>query len=157
MKSFAQNMKLIKLLLLNLNVVQSEEKNSTCSWTLILCKCSTCIQLINFHVESAVLVKLAIWMPESFLYREKCIELIMNKTAVIIVLAIFISAYIPNLFMDVNMQSSGLFASWTDDTLLQKKGKQKQRMLKELWGYLQKLAVAKTKISPYFSATKWRH
>lgn len=72
-------------------------------------------------MEFAVLVKLAIWMPETFLYREKCIELIMNKTAVIIVLAIFISAYIPNLFMDVNMQSSVVFASWTDDTLLQKK------------------------------------
>lgn len=37
---------------------------------------------------------------------EKRIELIINKTAVIIVLTIFISAYIPNFFMDVNMQSS---------------------------------------------------
>lgn len=50
-------------------------------------------------------------MPETFLYREKCIELIINKTAVIIVLAIFISAYIPNLFMDVNTQSSVVFDS----------------------------------------------
>lgn len=62
-------------------------------------------------MEFAVLVKLAIWMPESFLYGEKCIELIINKTAVIIDLAIFISAYIPNFFMDVNMQSSIFFLS----------------------------------------------
>lgn len=45
-------------------------------------------------------------MPESYLYGEKHIELIMNKMAVTIVLAIFITAYIPNFFMDVNTQSS---------------------------------------------------
>jgi len=45
-------------------------------------------------------------MSDSFLHRKKSIELIMNKIAVTIVLAIFITAYIPNFFMDANMQSS---------------------------------------------------
>lgn len=49
----------------------------------------------------------------------------MNKIAVTIVLAIFITAYIPNFFIDVNMQSSNFFANWTDGALLQKRGKQK--------------------------------
>lgn len=48
-------------------------------------------------------------MRESFLYGEKHVELLINKTEVIIVLAIFICSYIPDLFMDVNMQSSFFF------------------------------------------------
>lgn len=63
-------------------------------------------------------------MRESFLYGEKHVELLINKTEVIIVLAIFICSYIPDLFMDVNMQSSFFFffANFTDGILLPKKG-----------------------------------
>lgn len=51
----------------------------------------------------------------------------MNKIAVTIVLAIFITAYIPNFFMDVSMQSPNYYfffclASRTDGALLQKQG-----------------------------------
>lgn len=61
MKSFVQKMKLIELLLLNLSVVQSPpEKKPTCIRTVTLCICNNYIQLINFHVVFAVLVKFAI-------------------------------------------------------------------------------------------------
>lgn len=58
---------------------------------------------------------------------KKSIELIMNKIAVTIVLAIFITVYIPNFFMDVSMQSPNYYfffclASRTDGALLQKQG-----------------------------------
>lgn len=52
----------------------------------------------------------------------------MNKIAVTIVLAIFITAYIPNFFMDVSMQSPNFYlfffflANRTDGALLQKQG-----------------------------------
>lgn len=47
----------------------------------------------------------------------------MNKIALTIVLAISLTAYIPNFFMDVNIQSSWFFAKWTDGALLQEKEK----------------------------------
>lgn len=59
MKFFVQKMKLIKLLLLNLNIVQSPTENTT-RYQSYSCMCSNYIQLINFHVSFAVLVKLAI-------------------------------------------------------------------------------------------------
>lgn len=105
-------------------------------------------------MEFAVLVKLAIWMPETFLYREKCIELIMNKTAVIIVLAIFISAYIPNLFMDVNTQSSVVFDSWTDDTLLQKKRNKNRDNVERAPGLLAETGSSENKNSTLFQCNK---
>lgn len=89
-------------------------------------------------------------MPESFLYEEKHFELIINKAAVIIVLAIFISAYILNFFMDVNTQSYFFFFFffWPTEqmALYNKKRETKTEiMLKEYWVYLQKLAGVKTK------------
>lgn len=85
-------------------------------------------------------------MPESFLDGEKRIELVITKTAVIIVLAIFISAYIPNFFMDVNMQSSFFLFMPTEQMALYYK--KPEIMLKEFWVYLQKLAGAKTNKNP---------
>lgn len=40
---------------------------------------------------------------------KKSIELIINNIAVTIVLAVFITAHIPNFFMDVNTESSFFF------------------------------------------------
>lgn len=76
-------------------------------------------------------------MSESFLYEEKHFELIINKAAVIIVLVIFISAYILNFFMDVNTQSYFFFlANWTDGTLQQKKGNKNRDNVERVLGLL---------------------
>lgn len=69
----------------------------------------------------------------------------MNKIAATIVLAIFITAYIPNFFMDVNMQSP-IFLPTEQMVLYYKNGETKPEViLKELWVYLQKQTGAKTK------------
>lgn len=41
-------------------MLYNQKKKTRMQLNIILCICSTCIQLIKFHVEFAVLVKLAI-------------------------------------------------------------------------------------------------
>lgn len=81
---------------------------------------------------------------------KKSIELIMNKIAVTIVLAIFITAYIPNFFMDVSMQSPNyyIFFFWpAEQMVLYYKNRETKTeiMLKKLCIYLQKYTGAKRK------------
>lgn len=82
---------------------------------------------------------------------EKSIELIMNKIAVTTVLAIFITAYIPNFLMDVNMQPWVFLP--TEQMVLyyqKKKGGETtpEITLKELSVCLQNQTRAKTKQKP---------
>lgn len=81
----------------------------------------------------------------------------MNKIAVTIVLAIFITAYIPNFFMDVSMQSPIFFFFLpTEQMVLYYKNRETKTeiMLKKLCIYLQKQTGAKRKKKTVFWCNK---